>query len=104
MSDNNFDFNTLREQLEQIKKSLEKQRAKSEQVDEESETNDRWAEQKEAFGKMLDAYDAFLPKDDVANLFGMAADRLEAAADALKNFQKEAAQPDSNDGDNKEES
>mgnify|MGYP000412468563 CR=1 FL=1 len=90
MSDKNFDFETLREQIEQIKKSLENQRSKSQQVDEEVETNDRWKEQKEAFGKMLDAYDAFLPQSDVASLFGIAADRLEAAAEALKDFKKKA--------------
>ena len=91
---NNFDFNTLREQIEQIKKSLEAQRNRSQQVDEDVDTDDRWAEQKEAFGKMLDAYDAFLPQADVANLFGLAAERLENAAEALKQFQK-AAKPSS---------
>lgn len=105
MSDKNFDFETLREQIEQIKKSLENQRSKSQQVDEEVETNDRWKEQKEAFGKMLDAYDAFLPQSDVANLFGIAADRLEAAAEALKDFKKkteEAAKQQENNSETEE--
>ena len=51
------------------------------------------------FGKMLDAYDAFLPQADVANLFGMAAERLEKAAEALKEFQQAGNKKNNEEGD-----
>ena len=90
MANNIFDLESFKAQLEELKKQLEEQRAASEGVDDKSATEDRWSEHKEAFGKMLDAYDAFLPKADVAKIFSTAATQLEKAADALKEMQATA--------------
>ena len=87
-NDNIFNLDAFKKQLEEIKEQLDKHRETTEQASENIPPNDRWGVQKEALGKMLDAYDALLPKGEMAKIFGVAAEQLEEAANTLKDLQK----------------